>query len=117
LIGLSQQHQFFYYTNPTDLRKGFDSLSGLVRNDGLNPSNGTVYIFVNKKRDKMKMLVWEPGGFMMYYKRLERGTFELLKYDEGQNKISITYQTLHFLIQGVQLEKIVRRKRYQVTQQ
>lgn len=113
MIGLSHQHQFYYYTHPTDLRKGFDSLSGLVQNDGMNPCSGSVYIFVNKKRDKMKMLVWEPGGFMMYYKRLERGTFELLKYDEDQNKLLITYQTLHFLIQGVQLEKIIHRKRYE----
>lgn len=113
MLGLSHQHKFYYYTNPTDLRKGFDSLSGLVQNDGMSPTNGSVYIFVNKKRDKMKMLVWEPGGFMMYYKRLERGTFELLNYDEGHNKLLITYQTLHFLIQGVQLEKIIHRKRYQ----
>jgi len=112
VIGLSNQHCFFYFTTPTDLRKGFDSLSGLVQNDGMDPCNGAVYIFINKKRDKMKMLVWEPGGFMMYYKRLERGTFELLKYDEGQNKLIINYQTLHFLIQGVQIEKIIQRKRY-----
>ena len=113
MLGLSHQHKFQYYTKPTDLRKGFDSLSGLVRNDGMNPLDGSVYIFINKKRDKMKMLVWEPGGFIMYYKRLEQGTFELLKYDEAQNKLLISYQTLHFLIQGVQLEKIIKRKRYQ----
>ncbi|WP_185956458.1 IS66 family insertion sequence element accessory protein TnpB [Changchengzhania lutea] len=60
------------------MRKSFDSLRGLVINDlDQNPDNGTVYIFINKVRNKVKLLHWQTGGFMLYYKRLESGTFEL----------------------------------------
>jgi len=65
------------------MRKSFDSLRGLVINDlDQNPDNGTVYIFINKVRNKVKLLHWQSGGFMLYYKRLESGTFELPAYDQ-----------------------------------
>jgi len=60
------------------MRKGFDGLSGLVHSElGRRPVSGEVFIFVNHQRDKIKMLHWEQGGFVLYYKRLERGTLEL----------------------------------------
>ena len=95
------------------MRKGFDGLCGLVKNHlHLNPMDGEVYIFINKRRDRMKMLVWEPGGFMLYYKRLEQGTFELPKSDTNQSQISIKWETLILIISGIKLEKIIRKKRY-----
>ncbi|MFT6336755.1 MAG: transposase [Saprospiraceae bacterium] len=60
------------------MRMGFDGLSGLISNQmHRSPLDGRVYLFINRRRDRMKMLVWESGGFMLYYKRLEQGTFEL----------------------------------------
>lgn len=116
MLGLSAKHNYFYYAKATDLRKGFDGLCGLVRSEMKgNPLDGSVYIFINRKRDKMKMLVWEPGGFMMLYKRLERGTFELPQVNEVTNKVEINWQTLMLMIQGISLQKIKRRKRYKHT--
>jgi len=61
------------------------------------------------------MLVWEPGGFMLYYKRLESGTFQPPVYDKTTGQMKLNYQTLLFMIQGIRLEKIIQRKRHQLS--
>ena len=95
------------------MRKGFDGLSGLVREQmGSDPLDGSVYLFVNRRRDRMKLLVWESGGFVLYYKRLERGTFELPKAKMASHKLQMNWETLVLMIQGIRLEKIVKKKRY-----
>lgn len=110
MIGLTDHHRYYLYQGVADMRKGFDGLSGLVRHQmGRNPIDGSVYLFINRRRDKLKMLVWETGGFMLYYKRLERGTFELPKGDQ----IRINWETLVLMIGGIKLEKIERKKRYE----
>jgi transposase len=91
------------------MRKSFDALTGIVsgqmKKDVLS---GDVYIFIGKSRDKIKLLVWEKGGFVLYYKRLESGTFHLPKLqDDG-----LSYSELCLLIEGVEVEITHRRKRY-----
>ena len=112
MIGLTTQHNYYLYNGVCDMRKGFDGLSGLVTNQmGCNPTDGQVYIFINRRLNRMKMLVWETGGFMLYYKRLEQGTFEFPRSkDEGN--IRLDWETLVLVIQGIRLEKIIRKKRY-----
>ncbi len=113
MLGLTDHHRFYFYQKAADMRKGFDGLSGLVRNEmGADPLDGSVYIFVNRRRDRMKMLVWESGGFMLYYKRLERGTFQLPLAKLGATKLQMNWETLVLIIGGIRLEKISRKKRY-----
>lgn len=70
--------RFWLYSEPADMRKSFHTLSGLVRNRiGGDPLNGDVYIFVNKRRNRMKLLHYETGGMVIYAKMLDRGTFGL----------------------------------------
>jgi len=115
MIGLTQQHTYHLYGSSTDMRKGFNGLCGLVtQHMNGDAMNGEVYIFINRRRDKMKMLVWEQGGFMLYYKRLEQGTFELPKQTSQNGQISISWQTLLLMITGIKLDKIVRKKRYRI---
>ena len=112
MIGLTNRHKYYLFNGVCDMRKGFDGLSGVVSNHmGEDPLDGSVYIFVNRRRDRMKMLVWEVGGFMLYYKRLESGTFELPHGESGKN-LSIEWDTLVYIIQGVKLDKIVKNKRF-----
>lgn len=74
MFGLSHHQRFFLFSQAVDMRKGFDGLSGLVQNQmGRDATSGDVYIFVGKRLDRMKLLVWEPSGFVLYYKRLEAG--------------------------------------------
>lgn len=113
MTGLTQQHRYYIYSVAADMRNGFDGLCGLVRTKmGSNPMNGSVYIFINRRRDRMKMLVWEPGGFMMYYKRLEQGTFDLPENRDEQGRIMISWEVLVMMISGIKMRKIIRKKRY-----
>lgn len=113
MVGLTHHHRYFLFRGATDMRKGFDGLSGLVQHSlGLNPTDGSVYIFINRRRDRMKLLVWEPGGFMLYYKRLEKGTFELPAYNHQSNAYLISWQQLILIIEGVSLQSVRQRKRY-----
>ena len=83
MLSLSSRHRYFLYRGATDMRKGFDGLSGLVVTAlGSDPLSGDVFIFVNRRRDRIKLLVWDRSGFMIFYKRLETGSFEL--YPSGQ---------------------------------
>lgn len=96
------------------MRKGFDGLSGLVNNKmGRNPIDGNVYVFINRRRDKIKLLVWEAGGLVLYYKRLEKGIFELPSVDNGVHNVSITWEMLVMLVGGISIKKIIRNRRYQ----
>ena len=114
MIGLTQQHRYYLREAPTDMRKGFDGLSGLVDTEwGKDPTDGSVYLFINRRRDRMKMLVWESGGFMLYYKRLEQGTFDLPKRANNAPAIRVNWEVLVFMLSGIKLEGIVRKKRYQ----
>jgi transposase len=96
------------------MRKGIDSLCGLVRNElGKDPLSGELYIFFCRGRRRVKLLLWEEDGFALYQKRLERGTFEM---PEGNTlHQSITAEQLNFLLLGVNLKKVSRRARYQHT--
>lgn len=99
------------------MRKSFDGLSNLVSNDlESNPTNGSVYIFINKLRNKAKLLHWQGGGFVLYYKRLEQGSFELPIYDDTTASLTLDYSQLVLLIDGVSITNIKRRKRYKQTQ-
>jgi transposase len=70
--------RYYLYREPTDMRKSFDGLCGLVSGRlGQSPMSGDVFIFINKPRNRIKLLRWEAGGFVLFYKRLESGMFEL----------------------------------------
>ena len=80
MLALSFSDSFTLFVPPTDMRKSFDSLCGLVCSDlDSDPTDGKVYIFVNRLRNKVKLLHWQSGRFILYYKRLEKGTLQLPK--------------------------------------
>ena len=110
MFTLSSSNRFYFYRSPTDMRKGFDSLSGLVRSKlKSDPTNGNVYVFMNKNRTLLKLLHWETGGFTLYYKRLEKGVFE---HPKGENSRGITWQDLVLMVEGIQLSSVRKKVRY-----
>lgn len=112
MIGLTSHHKYYLYDQICDMRKGFDGLSGIVRNEmHRSPIDGSVYLFVNRRRDRMKMLVWESGGFMLYYKRLEHGTFEI-PMSQSNGALYLKWETLVMMITGISLIQKSRKKRY-----
>lgn len=113
LFGISGNARLFLYCMPTDMRKGFDGLSGLVTNKlGQNPLSGDIFIFVNRTRTLVKILVWDQTGFAIWHKRLEQGTFEMPNIEKAQNSIEITRQKLMLILEGISLKNIQTRKRF-----
>ena len=113
MFTLNAHQHYFLYRPPTDMRKGFNGLGGLVRNElGKNPLGGDVFIFVNRRRDRMKILVWERGGFVLYYKLLESGTFQLPETQAGTSSCPISWHQLVLITEGVELQSVKNRKRY-----
>lgn len=95
------------------MRKGFNGLCGLIVNQmGQDPINGATYIFINKNRNKLKILRLESGGFILYYKRLEEGTFEKSQYDKTSDSFNMEYSHLLMMIEGISVKGIRKRKRY-----
>jgi hypothetical protein len=94
------------------LRKGFDGLSGIVRRElGADPLDGSLFLFFNRRRDRLKILFFDGSGFWVYYKLLEAGTFEEIR-GEGPC-VTIDATQLSMLLSGVHLQASRRRrKRY-----
>ncbi len=114
MLHLSASCNYYLYTGSTDMRKGFDSLSGLVSSQmQLNVLSGSVFIFLNKKHNQVKLLLWEGDGFSLYYKRLEKGTYEIPEDDGKSQGLSISSEQLQLILQGISLKSVRRRKRYQ----
>lgn len=104
------------FLTPTDMRKSYDTLSGIVVENNMDPSNGDLYVFTNKAKNRFKILMWEQGGFWLCAKRLEIGTFAVpfVKEESGeQYSMQINLTELRLLIEGIELRKIVKRKRYE----
>ena len=107
---LEKGRNYYLYSEAVDMRKGFNGLSGLVIGKmHKEVRDGSGYIFINKRRTHLKLLIFEGDGFSIYYKRLEKGTFE--HPDQGPSS-AICYTKLLFIMQGIMLEKVKKKKRY-----
>lgn len=113
LFGISGNARLFLFCLPADMRKGFDGLGGLVINKlGQNPLSGDIFIFVNRTRTLVKILVWDQTGFTIWHKRLEQGTFEMPQVEKSQLSVEITRQKLMLILEGISLKAIQTRKRF-----
>lgn len=112
MLSFSSTQRYFLYRPATDMRKGFAGLSGLVREHiDHELLSGDVFIFINRRRDRIKLLMWDVTGFALYYKQLERGTFELAQVDDKASN-ELRWSDLVMLLEGIEIKSIKRRKRY-----
>jgi len=89
----------------TDLRKSIDGLAVLVKEGfDLDPFSPCLFVFCNRKRDKLKILHWEHNGFWLYYRRLEEGTFDWPDNDSPA-VLNISYRQLRWLLDGLTIEQ------------
>jgi transposase len=114
MLNLAHETRIFAYTGVTDMRKGFNGLSGIVREEfQSDPTDGSLFIFINRRRDRMKLLYFDGGGFWLYYRLLESGTFEKLTSEQGSCQLQMDATELSMLLSGVSLvASQQRRKRY-----
>ena len=116
MLHLSSSCTYYLYNGNADMRKGFDSLYGLVSSQmHCDVLSGSIFIFINKKHNQVKLLLWEGDGLSLYHKRLEKGTYELPVAANASSPITISAQQLQFILQGVSLQKIHFRPRYKKT--
>lgn len=106
--------RYYLYAGSADMRKGFDSLCGMVQQEfALTALSGDVFIFINKPRNRIKLLHWQGDGFAIFHKRLERGTYEIPKQNNTAKSISLSTQQLQFILEGIVLSSIRKRQRYE----
>lgn len=115
MLSISSAQRYFFYSGKTDMRKGFDSLCGLVQSEfKMNPLSGDVFIFLSRSKNRIKFLQWQGDGYAVYYKRLEKGTFEMPKIN-ASSTLLISYQQLLLIMEGIFLSSIKKRTRYEYT--
>lgn len=111
MIGLSSKVKYHLCCTLVDMRKGFNGLSGLVRNYlNQDPTTGDVFVFLNKPRTHIKLLYWDGDGFVIFYKRLERGTFDFLANEAVSRELKRAELVL--ILEGVKLKDYRKKRRF-----
>ncbi len=94
---------------PVDLRRGHDGLVAIVRNEWkLNPFDGHLFVFLGRRLDRVKILVWDRNGFVLYYKRLSQGRFRMPVIPESAERVEMDATTLAMLLDGIDVKRVKR---------
>jgi transposase len=104
MLGLPPSVRIYFATDVVDMRNGIDGLRAIV--EGVlkrDPFEGHLFVFVGKSRDKVKILFWDRGGFVVYLKRLERGRFQLPVVDARRKNVELEPAQLAMLLDGIDL--------------
>ncbi len=113
MIHLPASVRVYLCLAPTDMRRSFDGLHALVRDHlELDAFAGHLYIFANRRKDRLKILYWDRDGFAVWAKRLESGMFAIPSGDPQSTRVEITTEELGALLSGIDLQQAARRKRY-----
>jgi transposase len=111
MFGLSAAVRVYFAKQPADMRKSFDGLAALASGSlALDPLSGHLFVFVNKRRDRIKILYWDRDGLAVWAKRLERGSFRLPA--AASDRVEMTTAELAALLAGIDLNTARRRVRY-----
>lgn len=115
MFGLNESVRYHLYQGYVDMRKGMDGLYNVIRAElNFSPISGDVFIFFAKNRKSVKLLKWDNDGFILYQKRLEEGTFEVPQYNSSTGSYELSWETIYFIMQGVSLNSVHRRKRFRI---
>jgi len=114
MLSDTSAHHYLLRRVPTDMRKGVDTLCGVVRDElGRDPLSGEVFVFIGSRRDRIKLLLYESGGYVLWYKRLEKGTLEI---PVGDGAVRMNWRELVLMIEGVPLVQPRTRLRWNAPQ-
>jgi transposase len=115
MLSISPVVKIFVYGQPADLRRGYDGLAAIVQHAMQeDPLSGSLFVFVNRRGNRIKLLYWDDTGYAIWMKRLEMGSFELPKIGHAASpSVKITPSQLALILDGIELSSVVRRKRYQ----
>jgi len=117
MIALPPQIRVFLYRLPTDMRKSFNGLVALTESAlKQDPLSGSFFVFVNRRRDRIKILYWGQTGFCIWYQQLQKGTYQLPAADvlEELETIEVTQSQLSLILDGIDLSSARQRMRFQL---
>ncbi|KAA1258939.1 IS66 Orf2 like protein [Rubripirellula obstinata] len=113
MISVASTSRIFVFTEPTDMRKSFNGLSGIVAEHfDVELLSGHLFLFFNRRRDCVKVLAWDRDGLAIWYKRLESGTFEISPLQREGTSLEIDHVKLSMLLSGIDIASAKRRKRF-----
>lgn len=116
MIALPPQIRVFLYRLPTDMRKSFNGLVALTESAlKQDPLSGSLFVFVNRRRDRIKILYWGQTGFCIWYQQLQKGTYQLPGEDvlKEQQTLEVTRSQLSLILDGIDLSSARQRMRFQ----
>ena len=117
MIALPPQVHVFLYRRPTDMRKSFHGLVALTESAlKRDPLSGSFFVFVNRRRDRIKILYWGQTGFCIWYQQLQQGTYQLPSHDslDNQDALEVTRSQLSLILDGIDLSSVRQRRRFQL---
>jgi transposase len=116
MITLAPQIRVFLYRRPTDMRKSFHGLVALTESAmNQDPLSGSLFVFVNRRRDRVKILYWGQTGFCIWYQQLEKGTYQLPSAPacEDRDTLEVTRSQLSLILDGIDLSSVRQRPRFE----
>ena len=116
MYSLTSANRYYLYQGFVRMNLGIDGLFKIIRSQmkELSPISGDIFLFFGKNRQSVKILRWDGDGFLLYYKRLEGGSFELPTFNPHTGNYEISYQVLSFILNGVSLKSVRLRKRFRI---
>jgi transposase len=112
VITLPSSVRIYLAVGAVDLRKSIDGLGAIVSERGHDLYSGHLYVFLSRRGDRLKILTWSAGGFVLLYKRLERGQFRLPAIRDGQTEVEIDATQLAMLLDGIDIQRVQPPRRW-----
>jgi transposase len=113
MLSITSANRVLLCTAPTDMRRSFDTLAGMVRQHlGHDPLSGCWFVFRSRRGDRVKVLYWDRDGYALWYKRLEKGTFRFPATADGLAAVEVSAADLLMLLDGVDLKSVRRGERF-----
>jgi transposase len=110
MLNVPASTRIFLASEPVDIRKGFDALAGWVLANGLDVYSGHLFVFLSRRMTHVKVLTWSRGGFVLFYKRLERGRFRFPERVPGARTVHLDSTELAMLLDGMDIKTVQRSK-------
>jgi transposase len=117
MIALTPQIRVFLYRRPTDMRKSFHGLVALTECElKQDPLSGSLFVFLNRRRDRVKILYWGQSGFCIWYQQLQKGTYQIPNPTalDDQDTLEVTRSQLSLILEGIDLTSVRQRPRFQL---
>lgn len=107
MFELTENHRYYVCQQPVSMNKGIFALSNYVKSEmGMSPVSGDVFVFFSKGKKQVKILKWDEDGFVLYQKRLQRGTFEVPRYNFTRGSCELPWNTFYFIMRGITISSV-----------